>query len=500
MNNNLDKIVEYANLKQVVLSRDALLEMNETNYKNIINLADDEGLFVIEKKFVLDYLKNNPIKEQIINNNFPTSIIKSIKIPAADTEPNLIIPKNRQALENQTFKNDITDFDSYFKTRFKLLKQMLCNHVNIKPISSKALRFMNDGEQVCLVGIVNEKRTSKKGNSVFEMEDLDGEFKIIISQNSKLINIEKQIIKDDIIGVVGKNLGNKIIVAEEIEYPCLTNKPMNKSKEDLNLLITSDVHLGSNLFFENMFKNFINWINCRNVSLEEREEINKIKYMIFAGDNVDGVGIYPNQLEELNIIDIYEQYDKFYEYVSQIPEHIQILICPGNHDATRLADPQPKINKKFTKKLYGLKNVHMVGSPFTAIIEGVNTLTYHGNSMNTFQFQLKIDPKKPELAMEKYLERRCLAPIYGERHISIPDENQTMIIKEEPDIFITGHIHSNGYGKIQNTLTINPGCWQDQTSYQREQGHMPTPGRVPIVKLNKGAYFEKVFNNDSTTM
>ena len=70
-----------------------------------------------------------------------------------------------------------------------------------------------------------------------------------------------------------------------------------------------------------------------------------------------------------------------------------------------------------------------------------------------------------------------------------------MIIKEEPDIFITGHIHSNAYKYVNGTLTLNPGCWQAQTVYQKEQGHVPTPGRVPIVQLNKGIYFEKVFKS-----
>jgi DNA polymerase II small subunit len=113
--------------------------------------------------------------------------------------------------------------------------------------------------------------------------------------------------------------------------------------------------------------------------------------------------------------------------------------------------------------------------------------------MNTLQFQLKIDPKKAELAMEKYLDRRCLNPVFGKRHISIPEPNTNMIIKDEPDIFVTGHIHSNAYKQYKGTLMINPGCWQGQTIYQREQGHIPTPGQVPVIKLQKGNYFEKQF-------
>jgi len=495
----IDKIMTYAITKQIVVSKEALQEMLINNYIDIINLADEQGIFVISKEFVLEYIEKNPIKEEIkIERNeksLPTEILKSIKIPAADEESDLIIPNEGYNQGYDEYKCDISDFNDYFLEKFKELKKILMKHNNISPISSRALKFTKEGEIVCLIGMVYEKRLSKKGNTIVALDDNDGEFKIIITQNGKLKDFDKQIIIDDVIAIKGKFLGNSMIVAEEIEYPTMTNSTMNKSKRDLNLLITSDIHLGSKLFYENMFKEFIDWINCRNVSSTEREEINKIKYIILNGDNVDGIGVYPQQLTELSIIDINEQYELLSQYLQQIPEYIDILITPGNHDAIRLADPQPPVPKQFAKQLYNMKNVHMVGSPSRAIIEGMNVLMYHGNSMNTMQFQLKIDPTKPELAMEQYLKRRTLSPVYGERHITCPDKKSLMIIKEEPDIFITGHIHSNAYKYVNGTLTINPGCWQAQTVYQKEQGHIPTPGHVPIVQLNKGTYFEKVFKN-----
>jgi DNA polymerase II small subunit len=493
----IERIMTYAITKQIVVSKEALLEMSNTNYIDIINEADEQGIFVISKEFVLEFIENHPehkqTKEEKEETSLPTEILRSIKIPAADEMPDLIIPDNGYNQGYEEYKCDISDFNDYFLEKFKELKKILMKHNNISPISSKALKFTKEGENVCLIGMVYEKRLSKKGNTVIKLDDNDGDFKIIITQNGKLKDFDKQIIIDDVIAIRGKYLGNFMIVAEEIEYPTTTNTTMKKSKRDLNLLITSDIHLGSKLFYEDSFKNFIEWLNARNVSSVERDEINKIKYIILNGDNVDGIGVYPQQLTELSIIDINEQYETLANYLQQIPEHIEILITPGNHDAIRLADPQPPITKQFAKRLHSMKNVHMIGSPSRAIIEGMNVLMYHGNSMNTMQFQLKIDPTKPELAMEQYLKRRTLSPVYGERHITAPDKKSLMIIKDEPDIFITGHIHSNAYKYVNGTLTINPGCWQAQTVYQREQGHIPTPGRVPIVQLNKGIYFEKIF-------
>lgn len=496
----IDKIMKYAEVKQIVVSKEALQTLESTNYIDIINYADEQGIFVINKEFVEEYLENNPDaklqqhKEEV--HSLPTEILKSIRIPAADEEADLIIPDEGYNQGFEEYKCDISDFNDFFTTKYKELKKILLQHRNISPVSSKALKFMKESESVCLIGMVNDKRNSKKGNCIIELEDLDGEFKIIITQNGKLKDFDKQIVKDDVIAINGKYLGNSIVIAEEIDYPTMTNTTMKKSKRNLNLLITSDIHLGSKLFYEDMFKEFIDWLNCRNVSSLEREEINKIKYIILNGDCVDGIGVYPQQLSELNIIDINEQYELLGNYLSMIPEHIEILMLPGNHDAVRLADPQPVIPKQFAKKLHEMKNVHMIGSPSRAKIEGLEVLMYHGNSMNTLQFQLKIDPTKAELAMEHYLRRRTLSPVYGERHITAPDKNGLMIIKEEPDIFITGHIHSNAYKYVNGCLTVNPGCWQAQTVYQREQGHVPTPGQVPIIQLDKGSYFEKNFRKE----
>jgi DNA polymerase II small subunit len=117
--------------------------------------------------------------------------------------------------------------------------------------------------------------------------------------------------------------------------------------------------------------------------------------------------------------------------------------------------------------------------------------------MFSLQLALNLDATKPEETMKEMLRRRDLSPIYGARHPILPEKGGYMLIKEEPDIFITGHIHSNGYDNYKGTVIVNPGCWQDQTIYQREQGHIPTPCRLPIIKLSNGKIQEKFFLNES---
>ena len=129
--------------------------------------------------------------------------------------------------------------------------------------------------------------------------------------------------------------------------------------------------------------------------------------MVIAGDNVDGIGIYPNQIEELEIKDIYEQYEKFSEYMKEIPEYIETFICPGQHDAVRRADPQPAIPEEYVKDLYSLENMHFIGSPSWVELEGLKSLIYHGASHHDMYAATKhLDPKQPELGMVELLKRR----------------------------------------------------------------------------------------------
>ena len=43
------------------------------------------------------------------------------------------------------------------------------------------------------------------------------------------------------------------------------------------------------------------------------------------------------------------------------------------------------------------------------------------------------------------LKRRHMTPQWGERSALSPEQQDDMVIKELPDIFITGHTHSHAY-------------------------------------------------------
>ena len=171
---------------------------------------------------------------------------------------------------------------------------------------------------------------------------------------------------------------------------------------DFGIVFLSDVHIGSLTFLEEEFENFINWINCDFGSEEQRKVAQDIKYLIVAGDIVDGIGVYPNQDKELSIKDIRLQYDEAARFLGKIRNDIKIIIAPGNHDASRLAEPQPAIPEEYAKSLYMLDNVEFVSNPAGVSLDGINVLIYHGESFNELPMAIKgLSYEKNEQMMEE---------------------------------------------------------------------------------------------------
>jgi hypothetical protein len=64
-----------------------------------------------------------------------------------------------------------------------------------------------------------------------------------------------------------------------------------------------------------------------------------------------------------------------------------------------------------------------------------------------------------------------------------PESRDFLVIERIPDIFHSGHVHVMGYCNYRGVLIVNSGGWQEQTDYMQKLGLIPTPGKVPVVKL-----------------
>jgi DNA polymerase II small subunit len=87
-------------------------------------------------------------------------------------------------------------------------------------------------------------------------------------------------------------------------------------------------------------------------------------------------------------------------------------------------------------------------------------------------------------------------PQYGERQMFMPIEKNFLTINEVPDVFICGHIHHHSFSKYKHTHLIAASCWQSITSYQIENGHIPTLSKVILFNLKTQEIIVKDFYKD----
>ncbi len=396
---------------------------------------------------------------------------------AKEYDATLKIDHAREVTGKSRTRGDVENFVNNFRNRYERLAKMLRNvgsrsYVNLADIR----RSLND--QARVIVLVSGKRETKKGNLLLEVEDLTGSFKIVVSSskgNEKIMEKAGQIILDDVIAVTGKVL-EAFIVAQEIEWPDMPVVRERKSTEaDIAVAYLSDLHFGSRYFLDKQMDGFANWLHGRG---EAREFAGKVKYLCIAGDIVDGIGIYPNQEKDLLVKDIYKQYGMFQDFLEKLPDYLEIIVGPGNHDAVRRGEPQPAIPSELFKA-----DIHRVSNPCTMSIDGFRHLMYHGTSIDSLIATVPgLSYTHPERVMVEYLKRRHLSPSYGGNPI-VPENIDYMVVEEPPDVLHCGHVHKNGYTKYRGTVVINSGTFQDRTDFQIKQGHVPTPCLVPVYEL-----------------
>jgi len=393
-------------------------------------------------------------------------------------------------------KITVNDFIDYFNKRFETLSSFLRQRQELQEVTSiNRLRTKRDRENITIIGIVFNKRITKNNNIILTLEDPSGMINVLISEKKKeLFNDAKNIVLDEVIGIRGVMAGS-FVLANQFFIPDIPLiKELKKSPVEEYLALIGDLHVGLKHFLKKEFNDFIEWINQRKGSAEQREIASKVKYLIIIGDLVEGVGVYPHQEEDLEIKDIKEQYDLFVEYLKKIPPHITIIICPGNHDIGRISEPQPPLLHKYTKSLQELPNVLLLSNPAfinlgaTKDFPGFDLLLYHGYSLIYYadyvdSIRRQGGQKRPDLIMKFLLQKRHLAPTHTST-LYVPDrEVDPLVISRIPDFFITGHIHRLSVSNYKNITLINCSCWSGRTEDQEKRGLEPQPAKTPLVNL-----------------
>ena len=383
------------------------------------------------------------------------------------------------------------DIQSCFTDRLKQIRRMIMDkNLPNRPIAvNEAVRqrkqLDNRDSPFTIIGLVNDPKTTKNGHLLFSIEDATGEVTCLLSQrdeggpNQEIVHAG--LMDDDVIGVSGYfSQTGDLMYVDDIHFPALIEHERRTAGADqaISAAFISDLHLGSKTFLEPQWQKMMQWFN-------EDPLAKTVRYLVISGDGVDGVGIYPGQDKHLNIPDMFNQYSRLGTMLQDLPDWIEVLLLPGNHDAVRPAEPQPALDPELQTDY---NNTMFVGNPCDFSLNGVRVLSYHGVSIMDFVASLRtVTFETPEAAMRAMIDRRHLAPSWGGKTPLSPEPEDRLVIQEIPDIFVTGHVHGHHTETYKGVNLVHSSTWQDQTDYQRMLGFQPKPCILTVVNLHTHA-------------
>ena len=392
-----------------------------------------------------------------------------------------------------TTQGKMQDIRSCFSDRLSQIRQMMIagralprRPINISEAWRNRQRHSSRDYEVTFVGLVNVDKWSKGGYLWFDIEDDSMQVRCMLKEPTGASRFHASLdglMNDDVVGVSGHFvIGNRdpYFSVSNIHMPPLGrhSKSAASESEAVSAAFLSDVHVGSKTFLAPQWEKMIEWFRTDPLA-------RTVKYFVLSGDGVDGVGIYPGQERHLAIKDLFNQYGELARLLEGLPDWVDVMILPGNHDAVRPAEPQPALDPEVQQDY---SDTVFVGNPCDFSLHGVRVLSYHGKSIDDFVAGLRsVTYSSPELAMRAMMERRHLAPSWGGKTPLSPEPEDRMVISTVPDIFVTGHVHGHYVGNHKGTTMVHSSTWQDQTDYQRMLGFQPKPCILTVVNLHTHA-------------
>ena len=384
----------------------------------------------------------------------------------------------------------MTDIQSFFSDRLKQIRNLMITGGALprRPVSvaeawRNRQRHTSKDYEITLVGLASEPRWARSGNLSFVLEDETQNIQCSLRPPTGTAPLHPAVdglMNDDVIGISGHFLlGERSprFMASNIHLPPMRQHSKATASADraVSAAFLSDVHVGSKTFLGPQWEKMIQWFNTDPLA-------KTVKYFVLSGDGVDGVGIYPGQERHLAITDLFAQYGELARLLEYLPDWVDVIILPGNHDAVRPAEPQPALDPEVQQDY---SDTVFVGNPCEFSLHGVRILSYHGKSIDDFVAGLRsVTYSQPEMAMRAMLERRHLAPSWGGKTPLSPEPEDRMVIRQIPDIFVTGHVHGHFVGNHKGTTMVHSSTWQDQTDYQRMLGFQPKPCILTVINLH----------------
>tara|TARA_Y100000034_G_scaffold35928_1_gene44162 strand:+ start:17625 stop:19448 length:1824 start_codon:yes stop_codon:yes gene_type:complete len=534
----IDKIAVVSHKKVITKN---LVDDNIEKIKPLLVELDGEKRKLVDKYFVNISISVEVKKERGVEDE--EVVVDASTISGSTVSSNINVEKEIERGSVKILSSPIgvskkiecRDFVKHFRNRYNGMKKLLQERPELDNLIS--IDKISGNNDISIIGIVSEKRITKNGNLILNVEDLTGKARLLINQNKEdVFEKSKEILLDDIIGF-NCNGDREFLFVNDFFYPdCFLKEKRRLDEEDYAIFI-SDLHIGSGNFLAENFGNFIDWLNGKDCDEGQKEVLKRIKYMFVVGDTIDGVGVYPGQEKDLVVKDIKEQYKILAEFYERIPKHISIIQCAGQHDAVRVAEPQPPVGEDFAECLQDIENLYLVSNPSFVEIggegngvggggvvdkgevvgesgevsgggedvvgesgggvggegkEGIKVLMYHGASMHGMigeieELRLNKAHAHPARVIKHILLRRHLAPTHGATTYIPNSSGDPMLISEVPDVITTGDLHRTDIDSYNNVLIVANSCWQAMTAFEEKVGNNPDPCKVPILNLKTRA-------------
>ncbi len=401
--------------------------------------------------------------------------------PAAVRAPLSAVTEIREGFEaSPPGREPLGAYSGLFASRHAAISRFLRGRSGLSDL--RAIRDLrsHDGE-VSIVGMIRELRTtSEKHHTILTVEDETGAIEALVPKGSR--EVREPFALDEVVGLrlrSAREKGRLPVVVGVVRPDIPANRPPHRTEFPSLVLFLSDLHVGSRSFLSHEWGTMVDFLRGHGPNPEWAEQV---RYVVIAGDLVDGIGIYPNQERDLAIHDIFEQYAELGRRLQEIPSALQVVAVPGNHDAVCPAEPQPAIPPELVQTLPS--NVRILGNPSTFALDGVVVEAYHGRSFDDLIPALPgASYARPTDVMKRMLAMRHLAPIYGGKTPLSPQPRDGLVIDPVPDIFVTGHVHTFGVDRYKGVLLLNASTWQAETEYQRMRNISPVPARAALVRL-----------------
>ncbi|MEM1536514.1 MAG: hypothetical protein QW577_01755, partial [Candidatus Bathyarchaeia archaeon] len=266
-----------------------------------VDTLKEKPLF-IERKFLEEFVKKpEPARESLL--------IQEVTLTSARLEQRQILEGKRAfrpfAKEVEAAINiiddpgskvcssgSIEDYVEYFRDRFKRIEKLLRQRIDVRGAASiiDALKAPPN-TKLKIIGMITEKKETKQ-KILLTIEDLQASATVLVPQNApnELLDKARTLLLDQVVCISITKTRGDLLIAEDIILPDIAPKNQNRAPYPIYAVLTSDLHVGSVKFQKEAFNRFVLWLNGKYGNEEMREIASHVKYVLIAGDIVDGIG------------------------------------------------------------------------------------------------------------------------------------------------------------------------------------------------------------------